>query len=78
MTAYALIEVSVVVGEATKVSIIDIALFIALISAGRIASTGWSCEKMGKRVSLFCPLLVLGYGKFALVKGSRLAAVFYV
>jgi hypothetical protein len=78
MTAYALIEVSVVVGEVTKVSTIDIALFIALISAGRIASTVWSCEKMGKRVPLFCPLLVLGYGKFALVEGSRLAAVFHV
>lgn len=78
MTAYALMEVAVVAGEATEVSTIGIALFIALISADRIASTVWSCEKMGKPVSLFCPLLVLGYGKFALVEGSRLAAVFHV
>jgi hypothetical protein len=67
ITAYALMEVAIVAS-----------LFIALISAGRIASTLWSCEKMGKLVSLFYPLLVLGYGKFALVEGSRLAAIFHV
>lgn len=78
ITAYALMKVAIVAREATKLSTIGIALFIALISAGRIASTPRSCEKMGKLVSLFYPLLVLGYGKFALVEGSRLAAIFHV
>ena len=66
MTTYTLIEVAIAAGEATKVSVISIVLFIALISAGLIAGIGyWSCEKMAKVISLSCPLLILGYSKLA-------------
>ncbi|PVH68423.1 hypothetical protein DL98DRAFT_522768 [Cadophora sp. DSE1049] len=81
MVAYASMEVSIVAKEATveQVCTVDVNLFIALTSVGRILVevTGWR-ERLAEAVSLFCPLLVLGDGKFASLEGSRITAVFHV
>lgn len=77
MVAYAVIQVSVVAGEATKdqVSAIDIVLFVALTSGARILNevAGWG--RLVEAVSHFCPTLVLGDGKFDWLDVSRLTAV---
>lgn len=81
MVAYASMEVSIVAEEATveQVRTVDVDLFVALTSVGRILVevTGWR-ERLAEAISLFCPLLVLGDGKFSSLEGSRITAVFHV
>jgi hypothetical protein len=81
IVVYASMEVFIVAKEATveQVRIVDVHLFIALISAGRILVevTGWR-ERLAEAVSLFCPFLVLGDSKFASLEESRTIAIFHV
>jgi hypothetical protein len=81
MVVYTSMEVSIVAKEATveQVRTVNIDLFIALTSVGWILVevTGWR-ERLAQAVLLFCPLLVLGDSKFALLEGLRITAVFYV
>jgi hypothetical protein len=81
MVAYASMEVSITAGEATvnEVSIVDIVLFIALTLGGRILDEVTRCwrKRLADAVSLSCPYLVLGDGKFAVLGGSRFTPIIH-
>ena len=68
-------------GEATveQVSTIHVVLFIMLTSGGCILNevTDWWWERLAGAGLQFCPLLVLGDGKFDWLGRSTLAAVFH-